>query len=111
VPTLPTPDHLAGHPGQPEPAEQVLAVRRQGARVVADQGPEHAVVRVSREFLYRDDQRRVGDDLALAVDHPGQLGHRLGAVPGPDLGRHRLGLLEHALLQPQLEAGDGVLHV
>ena len=85
------PDDLAGHVDESELLEQMPAVGLQRPPV-ARSSRRAAASTVARSLLRRQqlldrhDQRRVADDPPLAVDHVGQLGERLHAVPGPGLG-------------------------
>ena len=84
-------DHLAGHLAELVLLEQVPAVGRQALAVPAQELAEQ-LTRAARhstlgkELLDRDDERRIADDAALAVDHRGQLVERLHAVLRPRLG-------------------------
>ena len=97
VPTLPTPTTLRAAWTYSKSSSRCPPVGLEGPPV----GPEQAAeLRLRRLFpwsaaatvLDRDDQRRIGDDPALAIDLLGELGERLHAVPGPRLGEVLLGL-------------------
>jgi hypothetical protein len=86
------PDDLAGYVAQLELLEQVPAVGRQRALILAEQALqlrfEGGTVGLRRDELVGGNQeRRFGDDPRAAIDHPGQLGQFLHAVPGPRLGQ------------------------
>ncbi len=79
-------DHLAGEVERPEVVEQVAPVGRQAAPVrgepPADEVGDVGAVGLGRQVL---DQRRIVDDHAPAVDHPGQgvEGLQAGVAPRP----------------------------
>jgi hypothetical protein len=98
VPTLPTPDHLAGRLDQRELLQQVLAVGLQDALVLAQHLADLLIDRtglyVGEGLLDRLDQRGVADDPPLPVGLGGELAQRLHAVVGVGLGHQLLGGLD-----------------